>query len=388
MSAVRQWSGIGVAAASAYGIALLLYGRPEFERYATLESRLLLTQATQLAHGMESLAQQSLWAFERKPADELAASVEKDILPAGAPPSGPVTPSRSAVEIDLVLDGNAHPLAPPQGHPFTGRFPHGGSLRVAPSNDEFVAATSEANGLLRLIPPSKAAAKRLARVPGRELPGSDELARVERRLRDNLSAELYDNFKLFLYVSKAPVGPWAQRMYVFRKLPRGDLALLHDWAVSTGRERVEYNTAGMRLPSYTPSGYYELDPARFYRHHVSAQWDQPMPYAMFFNWLHDGHPTGLAIHGATGPDIDMLGKRASAGCVRLAPEAARTLFTLIRTQYRGLAPRFAIDRLTGTMSNDGIVLHDARGRVQLAEGYKVLVFIEDYGGENVVAAMF
>jgi len=26
--------------------------------------------------------------------------------------------------------------------------------------------------------------------------------------------------------------------------------------------------------------------------------------------------------------------------------------------------------------------------VQLAQGYKVLVFIENYGGENVVAALF
>ena len=47
-----------------------------------------------------------------------------------------------------------------------------------------------------------------------------------------------------------------------------------------------------------------------------------------------------------------------------------------------------MDRRTGTMSNQGILLHDASGKVQMAEGYKVLVFIEDYGGENVVAALF
>ena len=64
------------------------------------------------------------------------------------------------------------------------------------------------------------------------------------------------------------------------------------------------------------------------------------------------------------------------------------MFTLIRAHYRGLAPRFAIDHRTGTMSNDGIVLHDAKGDVQLSEGYKVLVVIENYGGENLVAAMY
>jgi len=118
------------------------------------------------------------------------------------------------------------------------------------------------------------------------------------------------------------------------------------------------------------------------------QWNEPMPYAMFFNWVKDGNQTGLAIHAASGGDIAMLGNRASAGCVRLPPEAARQLFTLIKTQYRGLAPRFAMDRRTGTMSNEGILLHDPSGKLQLAEGYKVLVFIENYGGENVVAALF
>ena len=40
------------------------------------------------------------------------------------------------------------------------------------------------------------------------------------------------------------------------------------------------------------------------------------------------------------------------------------------------------------MSNDGLLMHDAEGKLQLAEGYKVLVFIENYGGDNVVAAVF
>jgi len=109
---------------------------------------------------------------------------------------------------------------------------------------------------------------------------------------------------------------------------------------------------------------------------------------MFFNWVKDGNQTGLAIHAASGDDVEKLGHRASAGCVHLSEDNARTLFAMIRSQYKGLAPRFAMDRRTGTMSNEGILLHDASGKVQMAEGYKVLVFIEDYGGENVVAALF
>ncbi|HXC55723.1 MAG TPA: L,D-transpeptidase, partial [Rhizomicrobium sp.] len=215
-----------------------------------------------------------------------------------------------------------------------------------------------------------------------------ELVRVSERLKDNLTHEMLENFSLFLYVSKADNGPWAQHMYVFRKDAAGNLAMLYDWPASTGREKVEIAPNGTRQPSVTPQGYYQLDPGRMYTSHYSGQWHEPMPHAMFFNWENQGLETGLAIHGAVGLEIAQLGSRASAGCIRIAPENAAALFTLIRTQYRGLAPRFAFDRRTATMSNDGVMMHDAAGNLQLADGYKVLVFVENYGGENVVAALF
>ncbi len=189
-------------------------------------------------------------------------------------------------------------------------------------------------------------------------------------------------------MSKADSGPLAQRMYVFHKQAGGNLALLYNWPVSTGRELVEFAPNGQRAPSFTPQAITSSIPTGVYKHHISGQWGQPMPYAMFFNWEKNGLQTGLAIHGAAGEDIALLGKRASAGCVRIAPENAALLFNLIKTQYRGLAPRFAIDRRTASMSNDGLLMHDAQGRIQLADGYKVLVFIENYGGDNVVAAVF
>lgn len=207
-------------------------------------------------------------------------------------------------------------------------------------------------------------------------------------MRKSLSSELLKHFELFLYVSKAANGPLAQRMYVFQKSTHGDLDLLYDWPVSTGRDRSERNAQGVELSSFTPTGYFKLDPHRFYRQRISSQWQQPMPFAMFFDWVQRGTPTGLAIHAATGKDIAALGTRASAGCVRLAPEAAETLFMLIRSRYRGLTPRFAVDHRTGTMSKNGIILHDAKGRAELTQGYKALVVIDNYGGENFVAAMY
>jgi lipoprotein-anchoring transpeptidase ErfK/SrfK len=215
-----------------------------------------------------------------------------------------------------------------------------------------------------------------------------ELVRVSMRLKENLTREMLRNFSLFVYVSKAASGPWAQHMYVFRKGASGDLAMLYDWPASTGREKDEIAPNGTRQPSFTPRGYYQIDPDRMYKVHYSGQWREPMPHAMFFNWEHDGLQTGLAIHGAVGLEIAQLGTRASAGCIRIAPRNAALLFNLIRAQYKGLAPRFAFDRRTATMSNDGIFMHDAAGNLKMAEGYKVLVFVENYGGANVVAALF
>ncbi|MEJ0041373.1 MAG: hypothetical protein WDM81_03810 [Rhizomicrobium sp.] len=40
------------------------------------------------------------------------------------------------------------------------------------------------------------------------------------------------------------------------------------------------------------------------------------------------------------------------------------------------------------MSNDGLMMHDADGNLKMADGYKVLVFVENYGGENIVAALY
>jgi lipoprotein-anchoring transpeptidase ErfK/SrfK len=208
------------------------------------------------------------------------------------------------------------------------------------------------------------------------------------RFKANLSPEMLQNFELFVYVSKADRGPLAQRMFVFRKTANNDLALLYDWAASTGREREEINPRGRRSFTATPAGYYQLDPDRMYRRYRSYTWDQPMPNAMFFNWEREGLQTGLAIHAATGDDIAKLGSRASAGCVHLSPENAATLQQLIRTGYRGQVPRFSYNRATQTMTNRGSFLHGRDGALKMADGYKVLIEIEDFSGNNVVASLY
>ena len=92
-----------------------------------------------------------------------------------------------------------------------------------------------------------------------------------------------------------------------------DGAQMYSWAVSTGRG------GGPRTGSYKPQ--------RMGRKWFSRKYGMsPMPYAIFF---HEGY----AIHGTI--YVSQLGQRASHGCVRLHPDNAATLFSLV--QKHGMA---------------------------------------------------
>jgi hypothetical protein len=124
-----------------------------------------------------------------------------------------------------------------------------------------------------------------------------------------------------------------------------------------------------------------------YRHYTSHAWVGEMPYAMFFNWERAGAQTGMAIHAATENSMPLLGKRASAGCIHISPEHAALLYKMIRADYRGKAPRFAYDAPSRTMSNRGELMRDAAGKIAMANGYRVLIDVEDFTGNRVVAAI-
>jgi hypothetical protein len=85
----------------------------------------------------------------------------------------------------------------------------------------------------------------------------------------------------------------------------------YDWAVSTGRP-------GHR----TPTGVYR--PQRMYKIAYSAKYDNaPMPHSIFFRG-------GYAIHGTNA--VGRLGRVASHGCIRLAPENAAALYSMVKQE--------------------------------------------------------
>jgi len=86
------------------------------------------------------------------------------------------------------------------------------------------------------------------------------------------------------------------------------------WPVSTGRRGHE-----------TPAGKFR--PIRLERHWYSHEYDMtPMPWSVFFH-------RGYAVHGTM--EAYNLGHAASHGCVRLRPDNAAILFSLVRRQGIG-----------------------------------------------------
>jgi len=88
-----------------------------------------------------------------------------------------------------------------------------------------------------------------------------------------------------------------------------DGAEAYRWPVSTGRRGHE-----------TPTGSFR--PFRTERHWYSRQYSMtPMPWAVFFH-------RGYAVHGTM--EAYNLGHAASHGCVRLRPDNASILYSLVR----------------------------------------------------------
>ncbi|HEV2517559.1 MAG TPA: L,D-transpeptidase [Devosia sp.] len=86
-----------------------------------------------------------------------------------------------------------------------------------------------------------------------------------------------------------------------------------------GAPKYSFDVSTGRKGYATPKGSYGVQ--RMYKEYYSKKYDlAPMPYSIFFRG-------GYAIHGTY--DTKRLGRVASHGCVRLAPENARRLYNLV-----------------------------------------------------------
>ena len=108
----------------------------------------------------------------------------------------------------------------------------------------------------------------------------------------------------------ADVNLTTQRLTVSDKF-----GVLHKWKISSG--------GGGYV---TPVGVYK--PQWTERMHYSKQYDNsPMPYSVFFH-------RGYAIHGTSA--VEVLGRPASHGCVRLRTSNAKKFYNLVHKHGKGL----------------------------------------------------
>ncbi len=124
--------------------------------------------------------------------------------------------------------------------------------------------------------------------------------------------------RLHILVDKSQKGtsPTAQSARIYL-----DGQLIYNWAVSTGRERLETKTKSGRVYfSATPVGTFRIQ-SRVYDYY-STTWQAHMMHAQFFNG-------SVALHATVPMHFAALGTRDSGGCVRLHPDNATILWDLV-----------------------------------------------------------
>lgn len=173
---------------------------------------------------------------------------------------------------------------------------------------------------------------------------------------DNRLGEALHEFPIIIYVNKSIQSKFGQKIFVFRN---GKLVAAEK--VSTGREQFEAERF-----SSTPVGFFT--PSYLSEKHVASQSGIPMPFAIFF----DGN---IALHQAVNDNrgLSQLGRRASAGCVRLSPRLAPKLFELVSETGKGRMP---------IIHEDGEVAVTLDGEMYRKEGYMTLIVVDDSKSEN------
>lgn len=154
-------------------------------------------------------------------------------------------------------------------------------------------------------------------------------------------------------INKSPMGSTTQTMRVYV-----DGTLMYEWKVSTGREKQEVAKSGRAYLTTTPVGYFR--PTKLEVNHYSQTWKADMPHAVFFNG-------GIAAHATT--HIEQLGKRASGGCVRLAPENAKAFFDLVNAEAVKSVQK---------INRAGQNVVDTKGNPVLVPARDVLIIVENH----------
>lgn len=183
-------------------------------------------------------------------------------------------------------------------------------------------------------------------------------------------------------VNKAAKGTTAQTIRMFTNGQEVQLALNK---VSTGAEDVEMVGGGKKMArkigrlfgakgsfeshwKHTTRGFYSVKRVEG-KDYASGSSKFHMPYAVFFNDVE-----GLALH-AVPPEFadkggnDMLGQRASSGCVRVYKTVIPGINQAVRDAGKGIVP--VINTKTGLQETD------SQGNLRTQTGFKSIVIVQE-----------
>lgn len=119
-------------------------------------------------------------------------------------------------------------------------------------------------------------------------------------------------------LTTAPGAALAERVVARVSISTQTMQVFHE-----GRHLFTWDVSTAKAGKETPVGTY-VGAEALSKHHRSRLYNgAPMPFAIFY----DGH---YAIHGTD--QISRLGAPASHGCVRLHPDNAKILFSMVKAE--------------------------------------------------------
>jgi lipoprotein-anchoring transpeptidase ErfK/SrfK len=115
---------------------------------------------------------------------------------------------------------------------------------------------------------------------------------------------------------------FAQPAYAATLIAKVDLSSQSMTVIHRGKVKYSWPVSTARRGKVTPTGTWTAK--WLSRHHRSSRYNNaPMPYSIFYSG-------NYAIHGTN--QISRLGRPASAGCIRLHPQNAAVLFSLVKRE--------------------------------------------------------